>query len=98
MLANIVNDKKNGVIFIPIFALAYNENYARPELEPLKEKMTPNRRKEMIEMLPDSVFAIRGFFKNQWPTMTAAKTGRNDPCSCGSGKKYKKCCLNRVLH
>ena len=19
--------------------------------------------------------------------------GRNDPCSCGSGKKYKKCCL-----
>jgi tetratricopeptide (TPR) repeat protein len=24
------------------------------------------------------------------------KTGRNDPCPCGSGKKYKKCCLNAV--
>ena len=23
------------------------------------------------------------------------KIGRNDPCSCGSGKKYKKCCLGR---
>lgn len=23
--------------------------------------------------------------------MTAAKTGRNDPCHCGSGLKYKKC-------
>jgi hypothetical protein len=23
------------------------------------------------------------------------KVGRNDQCSCGSGKKYKKCCLNR---
>jgi len=23
------------------------------------------------------------------------KTGRNDPCPCGSGKKYKKCCLAR---
>jgi uncharacterized protein YecA (UPF0149 family) len=23
---------------------------------------------------------------------TAAKVGRNDPCPCGSGKKYKKCC------
>ena len=23
------------------------------------------------------------------------KTGRNDPCPCGSGKKYKKCCANR---
>ena len=21
------------------------------------------------------------------------KTGRNDPCHCGSGKKYKRCCL-----
>ena len=23
------------------------------------------------------------------------KIGRNDPCTCGSGKKYKHCCLNR---
>jgi uncharacterized protein YchJ len=23
-----------------------------------------------------------------------AKVGRNDPCPCGSGKKYKKCCGN----
>lgn len=23
---------------------------------------------------------------------TSAKIGRNDPCPCGSGKKYKKCC------
>ncbi|HEY7116714.1 MAG TPA: SEC-C metal-binding domain-containing protein [Tepidisphaeraceae bacterium] len=26
---------------------------------------------------------------------TAPKVGRNDPCPCGSGKKYKKCCLDR---
>lgn len=25
---------------------------------------------------------------------TDPKVGRNDPCPCGSGKKYKKCCLN----
>ena len=25
-------------------------------------------------------------------TPTGAKVGRNDPCPCGSGKKYKKCC------
>ncbi len=23
------------------------------------------------------------------------RTGRNDPCACGSGRKYKKCCLDR---
>ncbi|NLF31738.1 MAG: DUF2384 domain-containing protein [Planctomycetes bacterium] len=27
------------------------------------------------------------------PLRAAPKVGRNDPCPCGSGKKYKKCCL-----
>ena len=26
------------------------------------------------------------------PSQTTKKPGRNDPCPCGSGKKYKKCC------
>jgi uncharacterized protein YecA (UPF0149 family) len=26
------------------------------------------------------------------PLAGAAQPGRNDPCPCGSGKKYKKCC------
>lgn len=30
----------------------------------------------------------------QQPHIAAVQPGRNDPCSCGSGKKYKKCCLN----
>ncbi len=25
------------------------------------------------------------------------KVGRNDPCPCGSGKKYKNCCMNKDL-
>ena len=25
---------------------------------------------------------------------SSTKVGRNDPCPCGSGKKYKKCCAN----
>ena len=25
-------------------------------------------------------------------TKTSNKVGRNDPCPCGSGKKYKQCC------
>jgi len=27
------------------------------------------------------------------PYVPDEKVGRNDPCPCGSGKKYKKCCL-----
>ncbi|WP_409348212.1 SEC-C metal-binding domain-containing protein [Paenibacillus gyeongsangnamensis] len=26
------------------------------------------------------------------PAIKIEKVGRNDPCSCGSGQKYKKCC------
>ncbi len=26
---------------------------------------------------------------------TGKKIGRNDPCPCGSGKKYKQCCMNK---
>lgn len=25
-----------------------------------------------------------------------SKVGRNDPCPCGSGKKFKRCCIDRV--
>jgi hypothetical protein len=27
-------------------------------------------------------------------SLISPKVGRNDPCPCGSGKKYKKCCMN----
>jgi len=29
------------------------------------------------------------------PIPTSVKIGRNDPCPCGSGKKFKKCCINK---
>ena len=28
------------------------------------------------------------------PIKADIKIGRNDPCPCNSGKKYKKCCIN----
>ncbi|MBL8795731.1 MAG: SEC-C domain-containing protein, partial [Planctomycetia bacterium] len=24
------------------------------------------------------------------------RVGRNDPCTCGSGKKYKNCCMGKA--
>lgn len=34
-------------------------------------------------------------FDRQKKVVSAGKVGRNDPCPCGSGKKYKKCCLKK---
>ena len=30
------------------------------------------------------------------PIRVDKKVGRNDPCPCGSGKKYKKCCFGKA--
>ena len=29
------------------------------------------------------------------PARAAPKIGRNDPCPCGSGKKFKRCCVDQ---
>lgn len=33
-------------------------------------------------------------FRGKWPRRKISMPGRNDPCHCGSGQKYKKCCLS----
>lgn len=43
--------------------------------------LTAERRKE-----------IKKEFNSTKTVVKEAKIGRNDPCPCGSGKKYKKCC------
>jgi uncharacterized protein len=35
---------------------------------------------------------IMGYLRQQEQQKALVTTGRNDPCPCGSGKKYKKCC------
>ena len=36
---------------------------------------------------------FNSFYDPQQPIVKEKKVGRNDPCPCGSGKKYKKCCM-----
>lgn len=44
-------------------------------------------------MIPEAVVEIDRFWKKaRGHDDRNEKTGRNDPCPCGSGKKYKKCC------
>lgn len=51
---------------------------------------------EMQENLPDIVQAIYNFWRAKDASVTVRrdveKVGRNDPCPCGSGKKFKQCC------
>ncbi|MFA9378462.1 MAG: SEC-C metal-binding domain-containing protein [Lachnotalea sp.] len=52
--------------------------YELPEWDAI---LTPAKRKELFKTQKSSGTIVKG-----------AKVGRNDPCPCGSGKKYKKCC------
>ena len=49
--------------------------------------------KEVVEKKPELILNSGGGSEGNQPTRRdSPKIGRNDPCPCGSGKKYKQCC------
>jgi hypothetical protein len=55
-----------------------------------KFRQTVAKRHADLRFLNEAAIKRRGL--NQPEVRAVAKTGRNDPCPCGSGKKHKKCC------
>jgi len=43
----------------------------------------------------EDISDVKKLLAYQFTTVPKQKVGRNDPCPCGSGKKYKKCCINK---
>jgi len=41
---------------------------------------------------PEDIADLERLLNPIKPTTVEKKVGRNEPCPCGSGKKYKKCC------
>ena len=76
----LTRNRKAGMLLEAILALA-------------ADKISPDVRREIIERLPGVLVAIAGFWRRagQQP-VRSEKIGRNEPCPCGSGRKYKKCC------
>ena len=58
-------------------------SYSGPESAPPRQ---PSRRADRGRMDARSAAAVKTVVR------TMPKVGRNQPCPCGSGKKYKKCC------
>ena len=44
---------------------------------------------------PEDISDVERLLNPPTPDKVGPKVGRNDPCPCGSGLKYKKCCDNR---
>jgi uncharacterized protein len=53
---------------------------------------------EVVELIPHAVVQLHHHWLAQRdasvPRRNEPKVGRNDPCPCGSGKKFKQCCLH----
>ena len=47
-------------------------------------------REKLVEIQPDNLPAHKQVILRK---RGEVKIGRNDPCPCGSGKKFKRCCL-----
>ena len=61
---------------------------------------TPAQREQLAMQIEDSLMRIHAFwlplreatYEREMSKRLRAKVGRNEPCPCGSGKKFKKCC------
>jgi hypothetical protein len=54
-----------------------------------KDRIKPSKYSASIDELNNDFLT-----SNQNQPVRKVKIGRNEPCPCGSGKKYKKCCIN----
>ena len=82
--------------------LSKAEVRSRQEIEQLERTKRENQQKQNLKMQHDSAPSINGSkpridsAKNSIQTKpfvrSAQKVGRNDPCPCGNGKKFKQCC------
>lgn len=95
------SDKKaakwHDVSLQSIVALTEDDE-GEPELSPFSEDGPPSMSTERLNAFADavwSVYDLREIWRGIGPRVETLRRadvpGRNDPCHCGSGKKYKKC-------
>lgn len=61
---------------------------------------TPEQREQLAQQIEESLVNIHAFwlplrkaiYERETSQRLRTKVGRNEPCPCGSGKKFKKCC------
>ena len=107
--SELFDDKNHAGALVPILALAH-EHHPDPEMRPYKEPMSAERREQLIVGMAACVPAIYRYFASRRRLSSrrereaathrrlSAKVGRNEPCPCGSGRKFKKCCGAVTVH
>ena len=95
----LITDEKQGVWMLPVLMLCH-EHDKDPEMRP--GPISLEKREEIILQMAAGIVGAYRHFRPQReraastyvsePRSGIRKIGRNEPCPCGSGKKYKRCC------
>jgi uncharacterized protein len=105
--AELFEDEEHGGSILPML-MFHHEHDPDPELRP--NPISDEQREEIIRDMAVGLVRIHRYYREQRagepaggrraPTVRreTAKVGRNDPCPCGSGKKYKHCHGGATLH
>jgi len=91
----VVEDEKLSWLLSPLVGFIEIQNEAFEPPDDFEERLNNNAAE-----IPRAVLLLSRFAKLKatqasapLPLRRRVKVGRNEPCSCGSGKKYKQCCL-----
>jgi uncharacterized protein YecA (UPF0149 family) len=93
-------NKKDDVEFIDMADLP--EDIEIADIEKSVPFLTPKEIEYQYQMIKDyNEFKYSHLTKKEreadiQPVRTEPKIGRNELCPCGSGKKYKNCCINKI--
>ncbi len=93
----LMKSKRDALLLFPILALCGDED-GGPLLD-IDPEDEDRIMAEAAEAIPACIAEIADYWRRRRPRQGATpgarstpKPGRNDPCPCGSGKKFKKCC------
>ena len=107
---NLINfaGKEHLALVLPLYNDSLLDKQERLSVLDIKIRLSRPLNDSMIRTVPATINQFydkwKKWFKNDnnpklnQPNVIPpeTKTGRNDPCPCGSGKKYKKCCGTNV--
>lgn len=83
-------NRGNSYIFIPYIVKAIKRIYKQPFVF-VPNSTCPEAPSNLHSYLKYECVGIG--WNRKWNIIHEPKIPRNSPCPCGSGKKYKKCCL-----
>ena len=86
------DDRRSHDFIMPIISLCSEAP------EEIQDELTQDMRDTFLDQLPVALQTVAAYWRDpargfpRREPVRSAKVGRNDPCPCGSGRKFKKCC------